>query len=296
MRRAPLIGPWAPLRYDRATDDARPRPPSSDHPRDPHHARGRPVRAEPAAPVHPPEPAGQLGLPGARARRVRGHAAVDPRARDRRHRGGAGADRARDGRRPGDDDAPAAVAAGEPADVRDRRRGRVRDPASEPATAASARRRRDGSRPGRVAGAGAAPAVRRLRDHNGGWPDRLPDVEEARAVVTMREAGAPSRPATAAIVSLGCKVNQSEMEAAARLLRQAGVPLVDPSTRADLYLVNTCTVTSTADDKSRAAVRRARRANPDARVVAMGCSVQVDGGRFAAVDAGAQLIRNDEKA
>ena len=114
--------------------------------------------------------------------------------------------------------------------------------------------------------------------------------------MTAREPDATPRPASAAIVNLGCKVNQSEMEAAARLLRQAGVPLVDPSARADLYLVNTCTVTSTADEKSRAAVRRARRANPDARVVVTGCSVQVDPGAFAAVDARARLVGNEDKA
>jgi threonylcarbamoyladenosine tRNA methylthiotransferase MtaB len=77
-------------------------------------------------------------------------------------------------------------------------------------------------------------------------------------------------PRSAAIVNLGCKVNQSEMEAAARLLREAGVSLVGPDRAADLYLVNTCTVTSTADEKSRAAVRRARRANPDAEIVVTG--------------------------
>jgi threonylcarbamoyladenosine tRNA methylthiotransferase MtaB len=106
----------------------------------------------------------------------------------------------------------------------------------------------------------------------------------------------PPRPRSAAIVNLGCKVNQSEMEAAARLLRQAGVPLVDPHESADLYVVNTCTVTSTADEKSRSAVRRARRANPGAQVVVTGCSVAVDPGTFAAIDAGARLVGNDDKA
>ena len=89
-------------------------------------------------------------------------------------------------------------------------------------------------------------------------------------------------PRTAAIVNLGCKVNQSEMEGAARLLREAGVPLVDPDRGADLVLVNTCTVTAVADEKSRAAVRRARRANPDAEIVVTGCSVQVGPAAFAA--------------
>ena len=103
-------------------------------------------------------------------------------------------------------------------------------------------------------------------------------------------------PRTAAIVNLGCKVNQSEMEAAARLLREAGVPLVDPDRGADLVLVNTCTVTSIADEKSRSAVRRARRANPGARVVVTGCSVQVDPATYAAVDPAARLVGNDGKA
>jgi len=103
-------------------------------------------------------------------------------------------------------------------------------------------------------------------------------------------------PRAAAIVNLGCKVNQSEMEAAARLLRAAGVPLVSPDRAADLYLVNTCTVTSIADEKSRAAVRRARRANPDAEVIVTGCSVQVGPEAFAAVDPAARLVGNDAKA
>ena len=106
----------------------------------------------------------------------------------------------------------------------------------------------------------------------------------------------PARPRSAAIVNLGCKVNQSEMEAAARLLREAGIPLIEPARAADLYLVNTCTVTSTADEKSRAAVRRARRANPDAQVVVTGCSVQVDPGTYAALDAESRLVGNDDKA
>ena len=103
-------------------------------------------------------------------------------------------------------------------------------------------------------------------------------------------------PRAAAIVNLGCKVNQSEMEAAARLLRQAGVPLVSPDRPADLYLVNTCTVTSIADEKSRAAVRRARRANPEAEIIVTGCSVQIGPEAFAAVDPAARLVGNDAKA
>lgn len=101
----------------------------------------------------------------------------------------------------------------------------------------------------------------------------------------------PSRPAlTAAVINLGCKVNQSEMEAASRVLRQCGVRVLGDRARADLYLVNTCTVTSIADAKSRQAVRRARRLNPAARIVVAGCSVGVDPGAFAAVDPAAHLV------
>lgn len=108
--------------------------------------------------------------------------------------------------------------------------------------------------------------------------------------------GAGAAPRSAAITNLGCKVNQAEMEAAARLLRARGVTLVDDRSRADLYLVNTCTVTAVADQKSRQAVRRARRTNPDARIVATGCSVQVDPSTFAAADPGARLVDNRSKA
>jgi threonylcarbamoyladenosine tRNA methylthiotransferase MtaB len=102
-------------------------------------------------------------------------------------------------------------------------------------------------------------------------------------------------PRTAAITNLGCKVNQSEMEAAARLLRERGVRLVSAGAAADLHLVNTCTVTATADQKSRQAVRRARRASPDAEIVVTGCSVQTGRGAFAAADPRSRLVDNRSK-
>jgi threonylcarbamoyladenosine tRNA methylthiotransferase MtaB len=100
---------------------------------------------------------------------------------------------------------------------------------------------------------------------------------------------------TAAITNLGCKVNQSEMEAAARRLRELGVAIVDGDRPADLVLVNTCTVTAEADAKSRHAVRRARRASPAAPIVVTGCSVQIDPAAFAAADPAARLIDNRSK-
>ncbi len=108
------------------------------------------------------------------------------------------------------------------------------------------------------------------------------------------------RPATrpvhrAAIANLGCKVNQSEMDAVERLLRQRGVELVGAHEAADLVVVNTCTVTSIADRKSRQVVRRARRANPDAQVLVTGCSVAIDPESLAGADPLARLFDNDSK-
>jgi len=112
---------------------------------------------------------------------------------------------------------------------------------------------------------------------------------------TTTPAPTPTRPRTATIVNLGCKVNQSEMEAAARLFRSSGVRLVDGGAPVDLTIVNTCTVTSVADEKSRTAVRRARRASPDGELIVTGCSVAVDPAQLRAVDPAARLVGNDGK-
>lgn len=81
----------------------------------------------------------------------------------------------------------------------------------------------------------------------------------------------------AALHNLGCKVNAYETEAMRQMLTEAGYEIVDFSERADVYVVNTCTVTNVADKKSRQMLRRARRANPDAAVVAVGCYAQEKG-------------------
>ena len=79
---------------------------------------------------------------------------------------------------------------------------------------------------------------------------------------------------TAALHNLGCKVNAYETEAMEQLLRDAGYEIVPFDTRADVYVINTCSVTNMADRKSRQMLSRARKRNPQAVVVAAGCYVQ----------------------
>lgn len=78
---------------------------------------------------------------------------------------------------------------------------------------------------------------------------------------------------TAALHNLGCKVNAYETEALRELLIADGYRIVPFTEEADVYIVNTCTVTNIADKKSRQMLRRARKLNPDAQIVAVGCYV-----------------------
>ena len=74
--------------------------------------------------------------------------------------------------------------------------------------------------------------------------------------------------------NLGCKVNGYEMDYMQQNLQQRGYILVPFDTKADIYIINTCSVTNMADRKSRQMIHRARKMNPDAIVVAVGCYVQ----------------------
>nr|WP_296264068.1 tRNA (N(6)-L-threonylcarbamoyladenosine(37)-C(2))-methylthiotransferase MtaB [uncultured Merdimonas sp.] len=78
----------------------------------------------------------------------------------------------------------------------------------------------------------------------------------------------------AALHNLGCKVNAYETEAMQELLENSGYEIVPFHEKADVYIVNTCTVTNMADRKSRQMLHRARKMNPDAIVAACGCYVQ----------------------
>ena len=77
-----------------------------------------------------------------------------------------------------------------------------------------------------------------------------------------------------ALHNLGCKVNAYELEAIGQKLQEKGYQIVPFDDIADIYIVNTCTVTNIADRKSRQMLHRAKRRNPDAVVVALGCYVQ----------------------
>ena len=83
----------------------------------------------------------------------------------------------------------------------------------------------------------------------------------------------------AALHNLGCKVNAYETEAMQEMLEKAGYEIVPFREGADVYIINTCTVTNIADRKSRQMLHRARKMNPDAVVVAAGCYVQAQNAR-----------------
>ena len=77
-----------------------------------------------------------------------------------------------------------------------------------------------------------------------------------------------------ALHNLGCKVNAYELEVIGQKLQESGYMIVPFDDKADIYIVNTCTVTNIADRKSRQMLHRAKKRNPDAVVVAVGCYVQ----------------------
>lgn len=81
---------------------------------------------------------------------------------------------------------------------------------------------------------------------------------------------------TVSFTTLGCKVNQFETEAMTEILEQEGFNVVHDDENSDIYIINTCAVTKESERKSRQFINRAKRNNPDALVVAVGCSVQLN--------------------
>ncbi|HID98450.1 MAG TPA: tRNA (N(6)-L-threonylcarbamoyladenosine(37)-C(2))-methylthiotransferase MtaB [Thermodesulfobacteriaceae bacterium] len=100
-----------------------------------------------------------------------------------------------------------------------------------------------------------------------------------------------------AVYTLGCKVNQFESAAIAEDFRAAGAEIVSYREEADIYIVNTCAVTSRAAYQSRQKLRSIRRARKDARIVATGCHVQTESQEILdSVPGQLCLIGNDQKA
>ena len=112
------------------------------------------------------------------------------------------------------------------------------------------------------------------------WMDRRTNIDKMAELLFLDARIGPSPPdvpdggnsaPSEAFVTLGCKVNQSDTQKAIADFRSAGFRIVPPNAPADVYVVNTCSVTHVADRKSRQWLRRAARVNPGALVVATGC-------------------------
>jgi threonylcarbamoyladenosine tRNA methylthiotransferase MtaB len=98
-----------------------------------------------------------------------------------------------------------------------------------------------------------------------------------------------------ALDSLGCKLNQAETELLARQLLESGYRLVSPTDKADVYILNTCTVTHIADRKSRHWLRLAHWRNPDARLVATGCYAERVPQELAQIEGVSLVLGNEAK-
>ncbi|MGN8886084.1 tRNA (N(6)-L-threonylcarbamoyladenosine(37)-C(2))-methylthiotransferase MtaB [Blautia sp. HCP28S3_G10] len=98
-----------------------------------------------------------------------------------------------------------------------------------------------------------------------------------------------------ALHNLGCKVNAYEVEAMQQLLEKAGYEIVPFTEKADIYVINTCTVTNIADRKSRQMLHKAKKMNPKAIVVATGCYVQTDTEKIKKDTAVDLILGNNQK-
>lgn len=115
---------------------------------------------------------------------------------------------------------------------------------------------------------------------------------ELTATMTTRE----NSKRTVAIHTHGCKLNQADSQTLARRFRDAGYSLVDLSSNPDIIVLNSCTVTGTADAKARQFLRAAKRRNPDAMVVATGCYAERAPGDLDKLEAVSLVLGNSAKS
>ena len=101
---------------------------------------------------------------------------------------------------------------------------------------------------------------------------------------------------TIAFVTLGCKLNYAESATYARAFKAAGLEIVPWSKGADLFVVNTCSVTATSDSKSRSAIRKLHRIRPDAPIIVTGCYAELRRKEVAAIEGVARVFGAAEKA
>ena len=100
---------------------------------------------------------------------------------------------------------------------------------------------------------------------------------------------------TVALIALGCKVNQYETNAMSQKLIENGYKVVEHTQKADIYIINTCTVTNMSDRKSRQMIRRAKEMNPKAFIIAVGCYVQVSKEEVEKIEEIDLALGNEEK-
>ena len=98
------------------------------------------------------------------------------------------------------------------------------------------------------------------------------------------------------LTTLGCKVNQYESAALAEDLQQKDYALVPFNSSADVYIINTCTVTAFSDFQSRQMIRRAHRANPQAKIIVTGCYAQIAAADIAGIEGVTLVVGNDQKS
>ena len=96
-------------------------------------------------------------------------------------------------------------------------------------------------------------------------------------------------------ITLGCKVNQYDTQSIREKFLAAGFKEIDNGKKADIYVINTCTVTSTADCKSRYFIQNAYRDNPKARIIVTGCYTELDNDEIAKIPGVTHIIKNQDK-
>ena len=115
------------------------------------------------------------------------------------------------------------------------------------------------------------------------------------AVPNLERASTPATPERAAVITLGCKVNTFESAVMAQRLAADHWTVVDSRDAADLYVINSCTVTAEADRQTRQATRRVLRQNPSAQVIVTGCYAQNEPAECATIPGVSLVLGNDHK-